>query len=430
VRCGACQQVFDGNASLVDLDQVAAPASGHLAPDTPPAAPQVALDAAPVDTEGDELPVFTLDFDAALDPLGILPTPEDGASDAVQADAEPLDEVESVTIEIDMSEGAAPVIEPAAPEPVAPEQLAGDAVPAPGAALAAQPDKQATESFAMGKALLAEPDDHAQQAASAGFGLPVDEELVAAALPHDHDEPAPGLHAKADTLARAAAEPPAMLLRESSDDGHYPAGAAPAAKPRSRVTGRRSKLTPTKIAPPKLRVPEIDEPDFVKRGRQREQSGKRTRILMAIGSLLLVLLLAVQAAATFGNVLAARYPALKPALASACTLLRCRIELPARIDNLAIETGELQAAGENSYVLATLLRNQGNLAQAWPAIELTLSDANDKPLVRRVFTPAEYLPKGLSPAAGFGAHAEQPVRLAFQLDQLKPSGYHIIVFYP
>jgi hypothetical protein len=47
--------------------------------------------------------------------------------------------------------------------------------------------------------------------------------------------------------------------------------------------------------------------------------------------------------------------------------------------------------------------------------------------VRRVFAPADYLPKGA--AAGFAAHGEQAVKLYFQLDQLKPSGYHIAVFY-
>jgi hypothetical protein len=108
----------------------------------------------------------------------------------------------------------------------------------------------------------------------------------------------------------------------------------------------------------------------------------------------------------------------------------CRVELPARIDNLTIEQGELTALGGNAYSLATLLHNQGNLAQAWPSIELTLNDANDKPLLRRVFVPAEYLAQGVTPAAGFAARAEQPVKLYFQLDQLKPSGYRIAVFYP
>jgi hypothetical protein len=220
-------------------------------------------------------------------------------------------------------------------------------------------------------------------------------------------------------------------MRESLGIDYAPLPPKPA-HPRVAETrpGRRSKLTPTKIPAPKLRVPEIDEPEFVKRSRQQEQMGKTRRILMAAGSVLLLLALAAQLAHAFRNELAARYPATKPALAAGCALLGCRVELPAQIDNLVIEQGELTTLGASTYSLVTLLRNQGGLVQAWPHIELVLTDDINTPLLRRVFTPAEYLPQGVAPAAGFGARAEQGVKLYFQLDQLKPSGYHIAVFYP
>jgi hypothetical protein len=111
-------------------------------------------------------------------------------------------------------------------------------------------------------------------------------------------------------------------------------------------------------------------------------------------------------------------------------VLRCRVGLPNQIENLSIETGELSTLGVDTYSLNTLLRNQGSLVQAWPSIQLELTDANDKPLLRRVFGPAEYLPQGVPTAAGFAARSEQPVRLNFALSGLKPSSYHMIVFYP
>jgi hypothetical protein len=67
--------------------------------------------------------------------------------------------------------------------------------------------------------------------------------------------------------------------------------------------------------------------------------------------------------------------------------------------------------------------------QAWPSLELTLTDPNDKPLVRRVFAPREYLSSGTA-AGGFAGRSEQTVKLSFQLADLKPSGYHIAIFYP
>jgi hypothetical protein len=175
---------------------------------------------------------------------------------------------------------------------------------------------------------------------------------------------------------------------------------------------RRSKLTPTKIDAPKLRVPagaDADEPEFVKRSRKQEQSGRTRRLLMAGGAVVLALLLAVQLLLEFRNVLAARYPAARPVLAAGCALLGCRIGLPSQIENLAIETGELSTLGVDTYSLNTLLRNQGSLVQAWPSIQLELTDANDKPVLRRVFGPADYLPPGVSAAAGFAARSEQPV---------------------
>jgi hypothetical protein len=281
------------------------------------------------------------------------------------------------------------------------------------------------------------------------FDLPVDEELVAQPLPDDDehayqdDAPMAATTATAAVSAGEAADdiPHAALPLRASAAGSdtlapsYAAAAGPAKTARAKAIearNRRSKMTPTKIDAPKLRVPvssDADEPEFVKRSRKQEQSGRTRRLLMGGGAAVLALLLAAQLLLEFRNVLAARYPAARPVLKAGCALLGCRIGLPSQVENLAIETGELSTLGVDTYSLNTLLRNQGSLVQAWPSIQLELTDANDKPLLRRVFGPADYLPQGVSATAGFPARAEQPVRLNFALTDLKPSGYHMIVFY-
>lgn len=195
---------------------------------------------------------------------------------------------------------------------------------------------------------------------------------------------------------------------------------------------RRSKLTPTKIETAKLRVPppDPDEPEFVKRSRRQERGTRTRRIAMGAGAAVLALGVAAQVVTEYRNVLAARYPAARPVLSAACTLFGCHVTLPAQVDNLAIDTGELTTLGPNTFALTTQLRNEGGLVQAWPSIELELIDADDKPVLRRVFGPADYLPPGASAAAGFGPRAEQPVKLHFALADLKPAGYHTFVFYP
>ncbi|MGH8853835.1 MAG: DUF3426 domain-containing protein, partial [Telluria sp.] len=364
--------VFDGNAALVDL---AAAAPVTPAPPAPVPVPSVPSAPAPQPEgdggDADDDPIYTLEFDRTFAPFGILPQAGDGPDDSELT----VDEL------------------PPAPEPEPP----------------------AAE-------------------------LPVDEELVAAPLPDDgHEEPLEPVEPVEPVTAAPSAKAPPLLLRESRPATvTLPlAPSAPPVAPRTPRTkaaqaraARRSKLTPTRIEPPKLRVPESDEPEFVRRGRQRERSGKAVRIAMAAGSLLLLLVLAAQLAYSFRNTLAARYPDMKPSLVAVCKLLGCRVELPAQIDQLVIDTGELTTLGGNAYAFSTQLRNQGDSAQAWPSLELTLLDPDEKPLVRRVFGPRDYLPAGPLQAAGFGARAEQPVKLHFRVEDPAPSGYHIAVFYP
>lgn len=466
VRCGACHEIFDGQASLVDLAAATAaptevPAQAPEAIPSPPAESVTPAPAEPADDAGDEVPVYALDLGAALGPLGILPKPE--AEDEDEQDA-----TESALIDVDAGPAAAGADEaaPAGHAEDAPQSTFAHDDPEavddePDAGLAQdEPQTEPVDDEPHAEQADDEPhpeaphdDAHAATVAEVSLEEPApastaadpepactphdgrveptlgqaDEVLVATALSEDH-----ALDFGSTTTALGSAQPGAdhapLPQRESADGSVFAAPPPPAKSARARQQARRSKLTPTKIDAPKLRVPEIDEPEFVKRGRQREQSGKRRLIVMTAGSVVLLLVLLTQAAVIFRNDLAARMPGTRPALTALCALLRCRVELPARIDNLTIETGELQTLGPDTYVLATLLHNQGSATQAWPDIELALTDAADKPLVRRVFAPAEYLPKGA--AAGFAAHGEQAVKLYFQLDQLKPSGYHIAVFYP
>jgi predicted Zn finger-like uncharacterized protein len=435
VRCGSCQEIFDGSASLVDLD---APPPKAPAPVEPEAAPAVQAEApaaisAPLDDEPlapldvavelprfEDQPVYTLDFDHTFDPFGILPK--------VDAPDEPQPEGE----------------EPAPPPQPPWSQLLKDPEPVVGA------PEPANEPVAEDAAEPAPAPEEAPLAQGVGriepaFGLPVDEELVAAPLP-DHEpelepepEPEPVIAAAAPRSKRPADDAPPMLKHESppSTISHPSAAHVPpvartaAAKRADKAAARRSKLTPTRIeAPPRLRAAEVDEPEFIKRGRQQEQNVRARKIALVAGAIALLVLLVMQGTLSFRNALAARFPAAKPVLVSSCAVFGCRVELPAQIDNIAIETGELTTLGGGVYSFTTELRNTAATAQAWPSLELALTDANDKPLVRRVFGPTEYLAAGTVLPNGIAPRTEQAIKLHFRVDNLKPSGYHIAVFYP
>ncbi|KQZ42479.1 hypothetical protein ASD58_24215 [Duganella sp. Root1480D1] len=177
---------------------------------------------------------------------------------------------------------------------------------------------------------------------------------------------------------------------------------------------------------------DLDHSDlsFVKRVDRSQKYGKALTITMAVGVPILLAGLVVQAATTFRDTLAANYPQLKPALAAVCQPLGCKIALPTQLDALSVEPGELASMTENTFSFSTVLRNQSKTPQAWPHIELTLNDNADKPVLRRVFAPREYLPSPTETDKGFGPRSEQSIKLYFELKELKASGYHIAIFYP
>ncbi len=176
---------------------------------------------------------------------------------------------------------------------------------------------------------------------------------------------------------------------------------------------------------------EDDEPTFVKRGRRNQRLGKKLRIAISIACFILLIAALVQGTYVFRNQIAGMFPQAKPFLTQLCDAIACRIELPAQITAVSIESSELQTLAENkeSFVLTTLLRNYSDTLQAWPHIELTLNDANEKPLLRRVFKPADYLNES-EIHKGFSASSEHSVKLSFELTQIKASGYRVYLFYP
>ncbi|MBI5436594.1 MAG: zinc-ribbon domain-containing protein [Nitrosomonadales bacterium] len=163
-----------------------------------------------------------------------------------------------------------------------------------------------------------------------------------------------------------------------------------------------------------------------------EPAGKKSSWPWAVGCLLLLIMLLAQAAYFFRVELAANLPGLKPALTSYCGLLQCTVPLPQKADLVSIESSDLEAdpAQSNFIILNALLHNRAPYAQAYPNLELTLTDTQDKALARRTFLPAEYLKPGEDEKQGLAANRELSVKLNLDTTDLKPSGYRLFLFYP
>lgn len=162
------------------------------------------------------------------------------------------------------------------------------------------------------------------------------------------------------------------------------------------------------------------------------KSSRRTPFwLLAVLAFLLGLMALVQSIYFLRNSIAAHYPQANPWLASLCQPLHCSIDLPRQADLLSIEDSDLKDDPEHDgvLVLVSMLDNRATFTQAMPLLELTLTDTFDHPLLRRTFTPQEYLPAGISATRGMAAGGQIPIRLNLRVDGDKPAGYRLYVKY-
>ena len=154
--------------------------------------------------------------------------------------------------------------------------------------------------------------------------------------------------------------------------------------------------------------------------------GRRTNWVFVVAALMLAAILSAQLAYHFRSELVRFIPA----VAGVFEVLDVQIPSSARSDLVSIEASDLQVDNARGlFVLNALLHNRADYAQAMPALELTLIDAADKPVARRVMKAAEYLPPG-SNLTSFPAKAEIPVRMWIDARGLGASGYRLYIFYP
>lgn len=150
----------------------------------------------------------------------------------------------------------------------------------------------------------------------------------------------------------------------------------------------------------------------------------------AVAIVVLFLLLALQAAHHWRGEIAARYPALRPAVQALCATLRCDVPLPRHASEVVIESSDLQAdqTQPRLYVLNARIRNRAPYQQDWPLLELSLTNKHDEVLIRRILKAEDYLPAASGPA--FAALGEARIRLWLQTAEIDAAGYRLYVFYP
>jgi predicted Zn finger-like uncharacterized protein len=161
------------------------------------------------------------------------------------------------------------------------------------------------------------------------------------------------------------------------------------------------------------------------------------RVLWPVVGLLAIVALALQGAYHWRTELAVQMPSTRPFLQALCAQFHCRIDLPRETAQVAIESSTLQSdpARPGLVLLDATLRNAGAYAQAFPHLELTLTDAADRPLIRRALAPEDYLNEAEATLQGrvqrgLPGLGELNLRLWIDVSEVGATGYRLYLFYP
>jgi predicted Zn finger-like uncharacterized protein len=157
----------------------------------------------------------------------------------------------------------------------------------------------------------------------------------------------------------------------------------------------------------------------------------KLNIWLSLFSLLLIIVAVLQTIYFMRTQIASEYPQFKPLLIQACQSIKCEIALPKDLNALVIDDSDMQEDGNYQEVInfSSSLINNANYAQAYPNIELTLTNIDDQPVLRRLIKPSEYLPNKPNLNVGLGSHEEIHIKLAIHASNVPVAGYRVLLVY-
>jgi predicted Zn finger-like uncharacterized protein len=177
-------------------------------------------------------------------------------------------------------------------------------------------------------------------------------------------------------------------------------------------------------------------PSFVRQA-QRAQRWRSpwVRAMLLLVAAVLVAALGLQWVLQERDRIAAAEPRALPWLKQLCGLARCTVGPLRQIDAVVVDASSFNKQRSEGkfelYQLGLSLKNTGPVAVALPHIELSLNDAQDMPVLRRVLNPADLGASQLvlAPAAEFAGGTTVQID-STQLAGARIAGYRVLAFYP
>lgn len=186
------------------------------------------------------------------------------------------------------------------------------------------------------------------------------------------------------------------------------------------------------------RKPELDidttpiVDDFINKSKSSKKTSKPfTKIVVGIVSVLLIIAALLQFIYHSRIKIAAEYPQFKPFLVQACGYLNCSIHLPKNLDLITIGDSDMQEDDNYESVInfTSSLKNGANYAQAYPNIELTLTDFNDQIAIKKLLLPKDYVAKDIKIEDGIPANEVVLIHLPLHVQGAEVAGYRMLLHY-
>lgn len=163
-----------------------------------------------------------------------------------------------------------------------------------------------------------------------------------------------------------------------------------------------------------------------------QQSSSKPSRLWLIPNVLLFLLLFGQILHAYRTEIFIAFPFSRSILNEYCNIIQCEVKLPHHLHLLSLESSDLQVSSSvdpDVVELSAVIRNHAPFPQELPALLLTLTDTNGKPLASRIFTAKDYLDSAADQSV-FTAKGEIHAQCFLNLNQLNAIGYKLELFYP
>lgn len=151
------------------------------------------------------------------------------------------------------------------------------------------------------------------------------------------------------------------------------------------------------------------------------------RAVLVLVLLVLVLGLVLQVAVQERDRIAATDPRARPWLLKLCEPLQCEVAPQRQIADVVIDSSSFNKARGDSYQLALAMKSKADIPLAMPAVELTLTDAQDQPVLRRVLLPTDMAAPAELPARGEWSTS---VSVIVTTGGARVAGYRLLAFYP